>query len=70
MTMKRRQARDRDEADAREAAERRREDLLADLKAREAARREPPPADAPAEPESAPAGPDETPEEPPVPASD
>ena len=70
MSMKRRQARDRDEADAREAAERRREDLLADLKAREAARREPPPADAPAEPESAPAGPDETPEEPPVPASD
>ncbi len=70
MSMKRRQARDRDEADAREAAERRRQDLLADLRAREAARREPAPPTAPAEPPEAPSEPIETTPEPPVPTSD
>ena len=40
--MKRRQERERDEATAHEQAERRREKLLAEVKAREAARRERP----------------------------
>ena len=39
--MKRRRIRQRDELEARESAERRRDDLLAQLKAREAAAREP-----------------------------
>ena len=55
--MKRRAGQEREEADAREQAEERREALLAELKAREAAGRTPEPADEPAEPTPAPADP-------------
>ena len=54
--MKRRRIRQRDELEARESAERRRDDLLAQLRAREAAAREPGEAESPTvkvEPESA-----------------
>ncbi len=65
--MKRRNSQERDEADAREQAESRREKLLAELKAREEAGRQiptPPPAEAeptesvPSEPDPEPAKPD------------
>ena len=45
--MKRRRIRQRDELEARESAERRRDDLLAQLRAREAAAREPAEAESP-----------------------
>lgn len=69
--MKRKQTQEHDEADARERAERHREELLAGLKAREAARRAPAEEPAPSAPAdeqvAAPEGETETPDEEPAP---